>query len=98
VDKDSLHIWPRGSHFLMGLANLDGSFTMTLYMHEKGDVSFEKLKTKEQVEAFFSEHYPTAVRERERDSFCSHILYTAHIYVDVERKREREEDIVSVKV
>jgi hypothetical protein len=31
----SLHIWPRGSHFMMGLANRDGSFTMTLYMAEK---------------------------------------------------------------
>lgn len=30
VHKESLHIWPRGSHFIMGLANLDGSFTMTL--------------------------------------------------------------------
>jgi hypothetical protein len=35
VNKDSLHIWPRGSHFMMGLANRDGSFTMTLYMHER---------------------------------------------------------------
>lgn len=65
VDKDSLHIWPRGSHFLMGLSNLDGSFTMTLYMHEKsskeGEVSFDQLKTREQVDAFFAEYYPTAV-------------------------------------
>ena len=35
LHRDSLHIWPRGSHFMMGLANLDGSFTMTLYANEK---------------------------------------------------------------
>ena len=29
---------------MMGLANLDGSFTMTLYMHEEGPVSFANLK------------------------------------------------------
>ena len=30
--RHGLHIWPRGSHMLMGLANLDGSFTGTIYM------------------------------------------------------------------
>jgi kynurenine 3-monooxygenase len=45
---------------MMGLANLDGSFTMTLYMHEKGPVSFANLQTRESIEAFFSEHYRDA--------------------------------------
>ena len=35
----SLHIWPRGSHFLMGLANPDGSFTMTLCVRAARDES-----------------------------------------------------------
>jgi hypothetical protein len=34
---------------MMGLANLDGSFTMTLYMHEEGEVSFAAFKTRDQV-------------------------------------------------
>ena len=46
---------------MMGLANLDGSFTMTLYMHEEGPVSFANLKTREAVAAFFDEHYKSAV-------------------------------------
>mmetsp|Transcript_8697 Transcript_8697/g.17697 ORF Transcript_8697/g.17697 Transcript_8697/m.17697 type:complete len:559 (+) Transcript_8697:91-1767(+) len=62
VHKDSLHIWPRGSHFMMGLANLDGSFTMTLYAHDKGKPeSFENLSTREAVAAFFQQHYPSAL-------------------------------------
>ena len=32
LDTRYLHIWPRGAHFLMGLANLDGSMTGTLYL------------------------------------------------------------------
>lgn len=32
LDPNYLHIWPRGSHFLMGLPNQNGSFTMTLYI------------------------------------------------------------------
>ncbi|KAF4730377.1 hypothetical protein FOZ63_013858, partial [Perkinsus olseni] len=31
MHNESLHIWPRGDFFLMGLANLDGSFTGTIY-------------------------------------------------------------------
>jgi hypothetical protein len=33
---DGLHIWPRNSHMLMALANLDGSMTGTLYMDSTG--------------------------------------------------------------
>ena len=61
VEQKGLHIWPRGSHMLMGLANLDGSFTMTLYMPRKGELSFEQLKTDDQVSSFFQEYYPDAV-------------------------------------
>jgi kynurenine 3-monooxygenase len=53
IEKKALHIWPRGNHFLMALPNLDGSFTMTMYLPKTGEDSFEKLKTKEDVTAFF---------------------------------------------
>jgi hypothetical protein len=33
---DGLHIWPRNSHMMMALANLDGSMTGTLYMDTTG--------------------------------------------------------------
>jgi kynurenine 3-monooxygenase len=33
---DGLHIWPRNSHMMMALANLDGSMTGTLYMDSTG--------------------------------------------------------------
>lgn len=32
LDKESLHIWPRGRFMLIALPNLDGSFTCTLFM------------------------------------------------------------------
>lgn len=58
LDKSSLHIWPRGNFMLMALANLDGSFTCTLFMPHDGENSFESLKTKEQLIAFFAKHFP----------------------------------------
>ena len=30
--NNCLHIWPRGSFMMIGLPNLDGSFTMTLFL------------------------------------------------------------------
>ena len=58
--KHGLHIWPRGEHMLMGLANLDGSFTGTIYMDNKGGgESFEALE-REGAAAFMQRHYATA--------------------------------------
>ncbi|MGE0706627.1 MAG: FAD-dependent oxidoreductase [Planctomycetota bacterium] len=61
MEQRALHIWPRGTHMLMGLPNLDGSFTGTIYMHHEGAVSFAALDAPAAVEAFFAAHYPDAV-------------------------------------
>ncbi|AWV88773.1 FAD-dependent oxidoreductase [Bradymonas sediminis] len=58
----ALHIWPRGDHFLMGLANLDGSFTGTAYLPLDGKNSFAELDTPASVRAFFEGQYPDSVR------------------------------------
>lgn len=60
--KDALHIWPRGSHMLMALPNLDGSFTMTLYLSHKGAApSFETLSDRKAVLNYFTENFADAV-------------------------------------
>ncbi len=58
IDKNSLHIWPRGNFMLMGLANLDGSFTCTLFMPFEGENSFEQLKNEKTLVDFFAEFFP----------------------------------------
>lgn len=58
IDQHSLHIWPRGNFMLMALANLDGSFTCTLFMPHEGENSFESLKDESQLVKFFAEHFP----------------------------------------
>lgn len=42
----------------MALANPDGSFTCTLFMPHEGENSFENLKDKEALVAFFANHFP----------------------------------------
>lgn len=61
MEAHALHIWPRGKFMLMALANLDGSFTMTLYLPETGEISFDTIQTNQEVENFFLTYFPDAV-------------------------------------
>lgn len=58
LDKNALHIWPRGRFMLIALANEDGSFTCTLFMPHEGENSFEQLTDKDSVNKFFKETFP----------------------------------------
>lgn len=61
IEKEALHIWPRGGFMLIALPNQDGSFTVTLFMPKTGENSFETLKDRETVLAFFKHHFPSAL-------------------------------------
>lgn len=61
IDPNALHIWPRGKFMLIALPNLDKSFTVTLFLPFEGEKSFEKLKTKKDVKAFFEADFADSV-------------------------------------
>ncbi|WP_417361596.1 FAD-dependent oxidoreductase [Galbibacter sp.] len=63
MDKNSLHIWPRGEFMLIALPNLDGSFTCTLFMPYHGENSFEQLDTESKVQAFFKKYFDDVVKD-----------------------------------
>ena len=74
LEKNALHIWPRGGFMLIALPNLDGSFTVTLFLPARGEPSFEMLKDPTAVESFFATHFAD-VRELMPDlaqEFASH--------------------------
>lgn len=58
LHKNALHIWPRGGFMLIALPNLDGSFTLTLFLSRHGPESFESLRDAADVEALFEKHFP----------------------------------------
>ena len=60
LEKKALHIWPRGNFMLIALPNLDGSFTVTLFLPKQGDPSFESLNSEVAVKKFFDEVFPSA--------------------------------------
>ncbi len=61
IEKEALHIWPRGEYMQIALPNYDGSFTVTLFLPYKGEKSFEKLESKESVLEFFNTEFGDSV-------------------------------------
>lgn len=61
MDKNALHIWPRGTYMLIALPNLDGSFTCTLFLPFEGEAGFASLLSEESVLAFFCQQFPDAI-------------------------------------
>ena len=60
--KNALHIWPRGEDMLIALPNLDGSFTVTLFLpYANSDYCFDNLITAEKVEEYFQKEFPDAL-------------------------------------
>ncbi|MEO6668130.1 MAG: NAD(P)/FAD-dependent oxidoreductase [Ferruginibacter sp.] len=57
LEKNALHIWPRGNYMMIALPNTDGSFTCTLFFPFEGEPSFKTLDTTEKVQAFFDETF-----------------------------------------
>jgi kynurenine 3-monooxygenase len=60
LEKNALHIWPRGNYMLIALPNMDGSFTCTLFFPFDGEPSFASLTTKEKVATFFKTTFSDA--------------------------------------
>ncbi|APY12064.1 kynurenine 3-monooxygenase [Seonamhaeicola sp. S2-3] len=62
IHKNALHIWPRGSFMLIALPNLDGSFTVTLFLsYDEGEYNFSNLTTEAKVLEFFQKEFPDAL-------------------------------------
>ncbi|WP_242133453.1 FAD-dependent oxidoreductase [Aestuariivivens marinum] len=60
--KNALHIWPRGNFMLIALPNLDGSFTVTLFLsYDEGEYNFNNLTNDKIVLEFFKKEFPDAL-------------------------------------
>ncbi|MDU8885289.1 NAD(P)/FAD-dependent oxidoreductase [Yeosuana sp. MJ-SS3] len=60
--KNALHIWGREDFMLIALPNLDGSFTVTLFLsYDEGEYNFNNLTTKSRVLEFFEKYFKDAL-------------------------------------
>jgi kynurenine 3-monooxygenase len=84
MEKEALHIWPRGAFMLIALPNTDGSFTCTLFAPFEGPKSFAALGDSAAVRDFFEANFadiipimPDYAAQMERNPVAS--LITTHI-------------------
>ncbi len=61
MEKNALHIWPRGNYMMIALPNPDGSYTCTLFMPFEGENSFGSLKTDEQIMEFLAHNFADSI-------------------------------------
>jgi kynurenine 3-monooxygenase len=58
MEREALHIWPRGGYMLIALPNGDGSFTATLFLPARGPLSFASLSSADAVDRFLTTNFP----------------------------------------
>jgi len=61
LERNALHIWPRGNYMLIALPNNDGSFACILFLPFEGADSFATLSTASDVLEFFQSRFPDAL-------------------------------------
>jgi kynurenine 3-monooxygenase len=62
IEKNALHIWPRRNFMLIALPNLDGSFTVTLFLPFDGSPGFNQLNNAASIQDFFNSQFPDAIK------------------------------------
>jgi kynurenine 3-monooxygenase len=60
MEREALHVWPRGGYMLIALPNEDGSFTATLFLPATGPLSFASLNSPQAVDRFLTASFPDA--------------------------------------
>lgn len=83
MEREALHIWPRGGYMLIALPNLDGSFTVTLFLAREGEPGFGSLQKPQALLAFFGKNFPDACKliPGLQDEFYQHptgVMGTVH--------------------
>ena len=63
LERNALHIWPRGNFMLIALPNIDGTFACILFLPFAGADGFAQLASPACVGDFFREHFPDAVSQ-----------------------------------
>ncbi|HZY33721.1 MAG TPA: FAD-dependent monooxygenase, partial [Rhodanobacter sp.] len=59
LEPNALHIWPRGGYMCIALPNIEGSFTVTLFLPAQGTApSFASVPDAAAGAAFFREQFP----------------------------------------
>lgn len=61
IEPNALHIWPRGGYMCIALPNTEKTFTVTLFLPNEGDPSFDTLPDLASAKKFFEDDFADAL-------------------------------------
>ncbi|QNP40815.1 FAD-dependent oxidoreductase [Lysobacter solisilvae (ex Woo and Kim 2020)] len=85
IEPNALHIWPRGRYMCIALPNDEHTFTVTLFLPNGGDPSFETVKNGADARALFERDFADAlplIPQLERDFEQNPAGLLATLYLD----------------
>ncbi|MBO9662957.1 NAD(P)/FAD-dependent oxidoreductase [Dokdonella sp.] len=85
IERNALHIWPRGNYMCIALPNAEGSFTVTLFLPSQGDPSFATVDTPAAARALFEREFADLVPlipELDADFAANPVGVLATLYLD----------------
>jgi len=85
IERNALHIWPRGNYMCIALPNAEGSFTVTLFLPSEGDPSFATVTTPAAARALFERDFADAlplIPELESDFAANPVGVLSTLYLD----------------
>lgn len=85
IEPNALHIWPRGDYMCIALPNDERTFTVTLFMPNRGDPGFDTVRTPAQARALFARDFADAlplIPDLERDWAANPVGELATLYLD----------------
>ncbi len=57
IEPNVLHVWPRGHYMCIALPNHEGTFTVTLFLPNKGEPSFASIRNGKEAVALFARDF-----------------------------------------
>jgi kynurenine 3-monooxygenase len=85
IEPNALHIWPRGNYMCIALPNAEGSFTVTLFMPNKGNPGFDSVRTATDAHALFARDFGDAlplIPDLEKDFAANPTGILGTLYLD----------------
>ena len=85
IEPNALHIWPRGRYMCIALPNDERTFTVTLFMPNRGDPGFDTVRTGEQARRLFERDFPDTIAlipRLEQDYAANPVGILATLYLD----------------
>ncbi|TZF91006.1 FAD-dependent oxidoreductase [Cognatilysobacter lacus] len=84
IEPNALHIWPRGRYMCIALPNDERTFTVTLFLPNEGEPSFETVRTGADARALFEHDFADASPlipdlERDFDQHATGLLATLYL-------------------